>query len=322
VEATFELFWGYNVYGHLAFNTLFQFSPFRFTADFVAEIALRQGTQWKMAIFLSALLEGPTPWHVRGVAKARFFFIDVSVDVDVYFGQRQYQPLPIVDPTDAVIEALQHNGSWQRAPGSGASSLVVFDDDASAQSSLLVDPNDPSLGHVLLLNPEDGVITRQNVVPLKQEITRFGNAAVQPPVMYDIVVPLDPALTYTDLFGHYAPGQFRVMTMHERLSARDFELCKDGIQISNDSFDCGADTSPLIPGYEEKELERERGTAKRIGRAAFQSPILGRAAMRQVAGSKSRRGTKGARRFHESAVEPAVKMPELVLKSAAKRGGA
>jgi hypothetical protein len=280
---------------------------------------LRQGTHEIMSVFLSAMLEGPTPWHVRGVAKAQFLFIDVSVDVDVEFGQRQYQPLPIVDPTDAVLEALQRNGSWQRAPGSGASDLVIFDDDASAQSSLLVDPEDPSLGHVLLLNPEDGAIIRQDVVPLA-EITRFGSAAVQPPVTYDIVVP-DPALAATDLFGHFAPGQFWVMTMHERLSARDFVQCKNGIQIRNDSFDCGADTS-LTPGYEEKVLEKERGAVDRIGRTAFQSAVLGRAAMRQVAGSKSRRATNGARRFDEPMAKPAVKMPELVLKSTAKRGGA
>ena len=319
VEATLRA-GDYRLYGNLGFDTLFQFSPFSFSAHFYAEISLT-GPLLDMSVFLDALLEGPTPWHIRGVARVQLFLIDVSVDVDVYFGQPQHQPLPTLDPTDDVLIALRSDGSWQRRGAGGASGHLIFGKDHKP-SSLPEDPEDPNPMYELLLTPTDRVILRQNILPFEKQVSRFGNAVLLPPATYDIFVP-DQSLTVQDLFGHFAPGQFQNLTMDQKLSARDFELCKDGIQISNEVIDFDEDTNiSLVPGYDEKQLHKESGMIVELEEPVSQSITPNWAAKRHFVRSMSRSRSARGSRFGEPTAELAVKMPELVTTAHTPQGGA
>ena len=57
---------GFNVYGFISYDVLFQFDPFKFIASFEAELALREGTSTIMGIHLSGQLSGTSPWNALG----------------------------------------------------------------------------------------------------------------------------------------------------------------------------------------------------------------------------------------------------------------
>jgi hypothetical protein len=63
---------GFNVYGYIGFDALFQFSPFYFIISFEAGFALRMGTSVICGISVSGSLAGPTPWDVKGDASITF----------------------------------------------------------------------------------------------------------------------------------------------------------------------------------------------------------------------------------------------------------
>ncbi|HLG38691.1 MAG TPA: DUF6603 domain-containing protein, partial [Chitinophagaceae bacterium] len=69
----------FNIYGFVSYDVLFQFSPFKFIADFGAGVALRRHSSVIMSIHVSGQLSGPEPWDAKGEASVSFFFFSVSV---------------------------------------------------------------------------------------------------------------------------------------------------------------------------------------------------------------------------------------------------
>ena len=88
---------GFNVYGFLGFDVLFQFEPFRFIAKLYGGIALRSGTSVIAGVRISAQLSGPTPWDAQGEACLSLLFFDISVGFHVTWG----------DPPPAINAATE-----------------------------------------------------------------------------------------------------------------------------------------------------------------------------------------------------------------------
>lgn len=77
---------GFNVYGFLGYDVLFQFDPFRFVASLYGGIALRKGSSTIAGINITARLAGPTPWDARGTATLTILFVDIDIDFHVSWG--------------------------------------------------------------------------------------------------------------------------------------------------------------------------------------------------------------------------------------------
>ena len=93
---------GFNVYGFLGFDVLFQFDPFRFVARLYGGIALREGTDVIAGINITAQLAGPTPWDARGTATLTILFVDIDIDFHVTWGD----PPPAIGPNTEDLLAL------------------------------------------------------------------------------------------------------------------------------------------------------------------------------------------------------------------------
>ena len=88
---------GFNVYGFLGFDVLFQNDPFLwFRADLYGCIALREGENVIAGINISAQLGGSTPWDALGTATLTILFFDIDVDFHVTWGD----PPPAIDVQD------------------------------------------------------------------------------------------------------------------------------------------------------------------------------------------------------------------------------
>ncbi len=73
--ARVELFakaWKFNVYGFLALDALFQFSPFFFIVGISRGLAVRFGTSVLFGISLSLTLSCPPQWNAKGTATVFF----------------------------------------------------------------------------------------------------------------------------------------------------------------------------------------------------------------------------------------------------------
>ena len=104
--AKLDLFFGLdelNVSGDLAFDALFQFSPFALIADLSGSLSVTVFGVGLFSVGVNGSLEGPTPWHFKGHGSISLLFWDLDVDVEKTWGDSRDTTLPPV----AVLPLLQ-----------------------------------------------------------------------------------------------------------------------------------------------------------------------------------------------------------------------
>jgi hypothetical protein len=151
----------FNIYGFVSYDVLFQFSPFKFIADFGAGVALRRHSSVIMSIHVSGQLSGPKPWDAKGEASVSFFFFSVSVPFHVTWGDSVDEAdKEKVDILALLEEAIQDERNW-RAEIPANSKLHV---------SIRTNPSGQMAVHPF------GILTfSERIVPLEIEINKFGN---------------------------------------------------------------------------------------------------------------------------------------------------
>ena len=84
---------------------------------------------------LSGLLEGPSPWHIRGEVCVSIFFWDACLRFDETFGGGKPEAVPELDPWDpqptaggepiiGLKAALQEAGNWSGVAPVGTAAPV------------------------------------------------------------------------------------------------------------------------------------------------------------------------------------------------------
>jgi len=218
---------GFNIYGFLGYDVLFQFDPFRFLANISGGVALRRGTSTIAGINVSATLSGPTPWDARGKASISFFFFSISVGFHVTWGD----PPPAISPaTEDLLALLQRE----------------FNDTRNWRAEL--PPNnhlhvslrkiEPPVGQELLVIHPAGVLTfSQRSLPLEDYlIQKFGNKKPLAQNKFKLSnansggpdIPAD----YQGVREQFAPGNFTELSDSEKLSRRSFEKLPSGFKLT------------------------------------------------------------------------------------------
>jgi len=219
--------WKFNVYGFIAFDVLFQFSPFRFIAEVSSMLALRVGSSPFASIQLSFALEGPTPWSAKGTASFKIcWFFTLKIRFSKTWGEQQNVPLPDVAVMPLLLAALNDNNNWTAELPRGRNLLV---------STREVIP-EAGLEPKIVAQPYGVLNISQKVVPLNLPIQKFGNlrpadgnlfriSAVQ--VGEDMSIPNPEAAK-----EYFAPAQFVEKSDAEKLSDKSFERYDSGIRLS------------------------------------------------------------------------------------------
>ena len=234
---------GFNIYGFLGYDVLFQFDPFRFIAKLSGGIALRRGTSTIAGIHVSATLSGPTPWDARGEASLEFLFFSISVGFHVTWGD----PPPAVLPaTEDLLKLLQRElddtRNW-RAELPSNNHLHVS-----------IRKIEPPAGEELLVIHPAGVLTfSQRSLPLEDYlIEKFGNKKPIAENKFKISnansnskpIPAD----YQGVREQFAPGNFTELSDSEKLSRRSFEKLPSGFRLTatNDLLVSKPVTRPVV----------------------------------------------------------------------------
>lgn len=228
---------GFGLSGHLGFDALFEFDPFRFGVDIAARFAVKAGGATLLSVSLKGSLKGPTPWHVRGRAKFSIWPLSFSVSVDATFGESaDPDPLPPADVFGLLVDALSDERNWSAQLPEGDSSVVTLRE------------IDPESGTVLA-HPLGTLEVRQRVTPLGVTIETFGNAQPAPYTRFGIEsvqVADESQPDAGELRERFAPAQFFALSDAEKLAGPAFERYPAGRRVGNRLFAFGGESNATL----------------------------------------------------------------------------
>lgn len=244
---------GFNIYGFLGFDVLFQFDPFHFVAKLSGGVALRRHSSVIAGVNISATLTGPTPWDARGKATLSFLFFSISVGFHHTWGD----PAPaIAGATEDLLKVLQREladtRNW-RADLPSNNHLHV-----SVRKIEL-----PAATEMLVIHPAGVLTFSQRSLPLENfAIAKFGNKKPLAENKFKITnansdnaaIPAD----YQGVREQFAPANFLELTDSEKLTRKSFDNLPSGFKLT-----ATADLLTTLPvvrdvDYELSYLRRER----------------------------------------------------------------
>lgn len=239
----------FSIEGHFSFDTLFIFSPFSFEAELRAGVSVKAGSRRLMTIKLHGKLEGPTPWRARGKASFEILWIEVSVKFDATFGRRDDTRLPSIDLWEPLTAALAEPGNWITALATDTLLFVSLREDTPA--------------NLLLAAPIGEVTIRQRIAPLKERITKAGNAEPPSPVTFDVTAGAS-GFSVTAVTEPFAMSHFQRRSDEQRLTGKAFEDAKAGVTITGDALRIGPHVARDVT-FEEIVLD-DVGRRRSVGR--------------------------------------------------------
>lgn len=213
---------GFNVYGFIGFDLLFQFDPFKFIADFAAGLALRRGSSVIMGIRVSGELSGPKPWDAKGEASFSILFFDITVSFHETWGDR---PDAVTSDTEDLIQRLTQeindNRNWKAdIPDSNNLHVSLKKLELSADE--------------LVIHPFGVLTFSERLVPLEITINKFGNKVPKDANRFEIK-PSDPGMLTQPVTEQFAPANFLTLNDSAKLSRPSFEQMKSGFQLAGTS---------------------------------------------------------------------------------------
>lgn len=221
---------GFTLGGHIGFDVLFMWDPFRFAADFSAGFDVKFEGLTLLGLEVDAELSGPTPWHVHGSASIQILFFSVSMGVDVTWGDDHAVSLPAVAVLPQLNAALSAPANWSAQLPDGTEQAVTLRGLPPADTDVIVHPM--------------GTLTvREKVVPLDAPISKFGDAAPADGNGFSIAsVTLGAGSAQTTpVWDNFAPGQFEQMSDADKISAPAFESFHSGVTIGDPNASAGTD---------------------------------------------------------------------------------
>jgi len=221
-----------SVEGYIAFDALFQFSPFWFIVEISASVSLKVFGMGLFSIHLQFSLEGPTPWRAKGSGEISFLFFSVSADFDITWGDSQDTSLPSADVLPLVAAELTKDDAWKALAPAGTNLLVTL------RSAIADAPGD------LVLHPVGSLQVRQRAVPLDLKINKVGNQKVKDANRFSVAVTTAGFSKARDLDEQFAGGQYLDMSDADKVGRRAFEPHHGGVEIA--ATGAGAGTGRMV----------------------------------------------------------------------------
>lgn len=218
--AAAELFFGISiasVEGHLAFDALFQFSPFYFVITISASLSVKLFGAGLFSVRFRGELEGPSPWHVEGTGSISILFWDVDVDFSHTWGEAEnttLPPLPVMPLLTAEFEKIEN---WTTQLQNANKLLVALRDiDAPGE---------------LVMHPAGTLRISQRAVPLGITLDKLGSQRPSDANHFSVAVSSgfqQRAKTYES----FAIAQFQNLSDSEKLNASDYENEEAGLELA------------------------------------------------------------------------------------------
>jgi hypothetical protein len=291
----------FSVEGAVGWDVLIQFDPFFFLADFFASVQLKYGSHNLFKVKVEGELAGPKPLHIKGKATFEIFWCDFSVGFDKTLVEGDAPPqLEPVNVTEQLVVALNDARNWSGQLPAAASRLVSLRPSAA--------------DGVVAMHPLGQLGVKQTVVPLDQEIAKFGNATLSDARLFRInsLTVNGKDTPFTKATDFFAPAQFLELSDDEKLNAPSFEAMAAGVNVGAVGSVITMNTADILDAdiaYEtiilDDEFEQETGETRTAPRATINADFLDRHLMLGAAARSDLRST-GLARYRVEGVKNTV----------------
>ncbi|MHC4074696.1 MAG: DUF6603 domain-containing protein, partial [Planctomycetota bacterium] len=160
-----EMFFGldeFKLEGHLGFDALFQFNPFFFSFSLSFRLSVKVFGFGLYTVGFRGLLEGPTPWHIKGKGEIGLLFFTISVPFEHIWGERRQttlEPIEVFPLLETEFNALTN---WEAVLPSNSNILVSLRKLGEADTEQLV------------LHPVGKLRISQRKIPLDFKLDKVG----------------------------------------------------------------------------------------------------------------------------------------------------
>jgi len=219
--AAAELYFGIdilNVQGHLAFDALFQFSPFHFIISISASFSVNVFGAGLFSVSLSGTLEGTSPYRAHGEGSITILFFDISCDFDITWGDSEDTSLPPISIMPIFKAELDKVENWRALPPPGNNLLVT----------LRKLPEDETL----VLHPVGVLRIAQRALPLELTLDKVGNQKPTDVKKLEVTVAGGGLARKDDAFEQFALAQFQNMSDSEKVTHKAYEPERAGLELS------------------------------------------------------------------------------------------
>lgn len=219
--AAVELYFGvsaFNIDGHLAFDALFQFSPFYFIISISASLSVKVFGIGLFSVRMRGSLEGPTPWHVEGTGSISLLFFDIDVDFSHTWGNEADTTLPPVSVMPLLKSEFEKQENWR---------ALIPDNNRLLVSLRTIDSSAD-----LVLHPVGTLKVSQRAVPLGLTLDKLGAQKPDDANHFTLSVSAGSLQKKEELDESFAIAQFKEMDNSKKLSSPSFEPMQGGIELS------------------------------------------------------------------------------------------
>lgn len=225
--ARVEVFFGLdeiNVQGHLAFDALFQFSPFHFIIEISASFSVNVFGAGLFSVSVRGSLEGPANWHVIGHGSISILFWDIGVDFEETWGESDDTLLPPITVMPLFEAEFAKGETWRALPPSSGNLLVSLRPMDAEEAAML-------------LHPVGVLHVSQRAMPLEITLDKIGNQKPTDVKKLSIAVTGGGLAKKGDAFEQFAPAQFQDFSDADKLSKPAFESERSGLDLSASGAD-------------------------------------------------------------------------------------
>ncbi|THH35620.1 DUF6603 domain-containing protein [Neolewinella litorea] len=209
----------FGVSGHIAFDALFQFSPFYFIITISASVSLKAFGVGLFSIRLNFELSGPEPWRAKGSGSLELLFFSIEADFDITWGEDRRETLQPVSSLELLTTELNKLENWT-AELAGANRLLVS-----------LRKMDESEG--LVLHPVGVLRFTQRAVPIGISLDKIGAPAVKDYSRFNFASAAGSAWGKVgDPRENFAIAQFQNLSDAEKLSRPSFQQEVSGAELS------------------------------------------------------------------------------------------
>ncbi len=226
--ARVEVYFGvsaFNIDGHFGFDALFQFDPFYFIFELSMSLSVKLFGVGLFSVGFSGLLEGPTPWHIKGKGKISLLFFKISVPFEETWGDSNQTELPPIEILPLIEREFEALTNWEAVLPSSNTILVTL--------RKLGEPTEETGTTTLVLHPVGKLKINQRKMPINLELDKLGNQ--KPSDVNKLSVSAEitggDALSTSLVQEKFASGEFRNLDESSKLSSPGFELYDSGLEV-------------------------------------------------------------------------------------------
>lgn len=210
-----------SVQGHVGFDALFQFSPFRFVIGISAGVSVKVLDVGLFSVSLELTLSGPAPWEAKGSASISLLFFSIPVDFDVSWGESRDTLAPPVKVLPLLAAELVKPESWRTRLPAGGGLLVNLRPLAAGEADIV-------------LHPLGTLAVQQRAVPLDIRVDKIGSEHAADVSQCQVIVDGAGLVKVADTTEMFALAQFEDLSDAQKLSLPSFEPEHAGVELAAD----------------------------------------------------------------------------------------